>query len=93
MYWETTANSANQRMKSVIFSLDLESNRVPIVDKNFKPAPLEIRVRENYSLAIIRLFAETVGSWNANTCCKFFCFFFYTVIYIPAATCAFFLTL
>lgn len=42
-------------MKSVIFSLDLEIDRVPIVDKNLKPAPLEIRMCENYSLAIISL--------------------------------------
>jgi len=40
-------------MKSVIFSLNLEADRIPIVDRNFKSTPLEICVREDYSLAII----------------------------------------
>jgi len=40
-------------MKSVIFSLNLEADRIPIVDKNFKPASLEICMREDCSLVVI----------------------------------------
>lgn len=42
-------------MKSVIFSLNLEIDRIPIVNKNFKPTPLQICVYENYFLVIILL--------------------------------------
>lgn len=75
-------------MKSVIFSLDYEINRVPIADKNFEPAPLEIRVREYYSLVIISLDyllrQLAVEMQTLVVATSFVLLFFDTIIYIPA---------